>query len=427
MLEAPTQIHRPAHASQRSPFRLAVLVYEWSTHLMGGSIRAMTFVRWLANSGWRVTVFTATPPEEWPETMEGVTVHHVPSPERQLGGGISAEGGSQLKRNPTWLKALGSIKSLLPLERQLSWYPGLWRAVPGICARESVQALLTVVAPNVLMPIGHHLARRVGIPHVIDLRDDFADRKHVESITGSYQALLNRYGHRYLRQAAAVSVVSPVTRKRLAGIGIESRVVMNGYVEGHFAHLPWEASPVPSDGPLRIMHLGWLGDFRSIAPLVRAIDGFQDPGAVRIDHYGLIDPGQEAILTAAACPTQVHPQVPHGEAVALMAQSDVLLAIPGDRVPAALTGKLFEYLRTRRPVMLLAAPGAARELGHAAGILAVCDPRDVKGIRSKLEHLLESKRDGVLRATADPEFVRKLDREAGARKMEALLARVIAA
>lgn len=404
---------------------VAVLVYEWTAVLMGSSIRAITFVQALAESGWRVTVITATPPDHWPDPIAGVDVHHVRSPERKLGGGISADGDSRLGGNPRWLNALASLKKALPLERQISWFPALLRHVPGICRAAGIDVVLSVIAPNVLMPMGHQLARKLGLPHVIDLRDDFADRKHVEPISASYQSLLNAYGHHYLRKAAGVSVVSPVTRERLAARGIPSSVIMNGYVGSHFEHLSWEAEPVPTRGPLQVTHLGWLGAFRSIGPLLQAIGALSSPEAIRIDHYGLIDPSQEALLRDAPCPSFAYPQVPHREAVTLMAKSDVLLAIPGNRVPAALTGKLFEYLRTRRPILLIAGPGAARDMAHRLGIRSVCSPDDVPGIRAELQELLRLKRSGQLRATSDPDMVRDLDRRRSAQSMVSLLESVV--
>lgn len=404
---------------------VAVLVYEWTTRLMGSSIRAITFVRALAESGWRVRVITATPPDQWPDPMDGVRVHHVRSPERKLGGGISANGSSQLGGNPGWMKAMAGLKKALPLERQLSWFPALWRHVPGICQDAGTDVFLSVIAPNVLMPIGHHLARKLGLPHVIDLRDDFADRRHVEPVSASYQSLLNGYGHHYLRKAAAVSVVSPITRDRLAGLGIPSTVILNGYVGSHFQHLSWEAESVPTGGPLQVTHLGWLGAFRSIKPLLEAVGSLSDPEAIRIEHYGLIDPSEEALLRDAPCPAFVRPQVPHREAVTLMAKSDVLLAIPGNRVPAALTGKLFEYLRTRRPILLIAGPGAARDLAQRLGIRSICSPDDAPGIRAELQELLRLKRSGQLRATSDPAMVRDLDRDRSARSMVSLLQSVV--
>ncbi|MFT5142182.1 MAG: hypothetical protein ACI80V_001727 [Rhodothermales bacterium] len=406
--------------------RVALLVYDWSTRLMGGSIRAFSFARSLPAHGWRVLVFTASPPEEWPEPMPGVEVCHVPSPERRFGGGISADANdSRLGTNPGWLRRMSAVKRLLPLERQLSWYPSFWRTVPGRCV--DVDAVLTIVAPNVMMPLGHALARKLGVPHVIDLRDDFADRHRVEPITRSYQGVLNGYGGFFTRRAAAVSVVSPVTVDRFRAEGTEATLIMNGYVEDHFSIVPWEAAPAQSNGPLRLVHLGWLGDFRSIAPLVRAV-ALLSPAAqaeVSVEQYGLIDPGQEDILNACACTTRVRPQIPHAEAVAVMHDADVLLVIPGDSLPAAMTGKLFEYLRARRHILLIAGDGAAGILARSAGIESIVHPDDAAGLAGTLEGLLARKRAGSLMATSEPDIVRTFDRRQGARQLADLLNKAV--
>ena len=387
----------------------------------------MSFAENLPGHGWDVTVVTASPPAEWPHMPEGVSVHHVPSPERKLGGGISTEADSRLDANPPWLKALGAVKGLLPIERQLSWYPRLWRAAFRIFRAAGVEALVTVVAPNVMMPIGHAIARRLGVPHHIDLRDDFADRRLVEPVTASYQALLNAYGHACLRRAQGISVVSPVTEDRLHALGLRARLVMNGYVEAHFRDVPWRARSVPQDGPLRLVHLGWLGDFRSIGSLTEAVACLdRDTRAqLQIDQFGLIDPAQAKLLADCPCPTAVHAQLPHQEAIRRMLEADMLVAIPGDSVPAALTGKLFEYLRTRRPVLLIAGDGAARQLAERAGIRRLVRPGDVQGLAALLRDSLKAKRVGTLIAESDEAFVRGLERRNGAELLARELDRLV--
>lgn len=430
MVEPALDIMAPDTAAADRPTPkgcIGMIVYEWSRLHIGGSIRAITFARVLAERGWRLEVFTASPPEEWPDSIDGVSVHHVPSPERSYGGGISVDqSDSELGGNPAWLRALSSVKALLPLERQLAWYPEFWRRVPDRCRAAGVDRILTIVAPNVMMPLGHHLANRLKVPHVIDLRDDFADRHAVEPITRSYQRLLNAYGQYYLRRASAVSVVSPVTRDRLLKLDIPATVIMNGYVEEHFADVKWEASAVSPEGRLRILHLGWLGDFRSIRPLIEAVSGLPNPEAVQIDQFGFVDAGQAEFLAGAPCRAEIHPQIPHQEAIRRMQEADVLLAIPGDRVPAAMTGKLFEYLRARRPVLLLTGDGAARQLAEAAGVRYLCDPRSKDHLREAVESLLAEKAAGTLRAETDPAFVRTLDRAIGAERMDQVLQEVAA-
>jgi hypothetical protein len=358
--------------------------------------------------------------------MPGVEVCYVPSPERGFGGGISADANdSRLGANPGWLRRVSAVKRLLPLERQLSWYPSFWRTVPQRC--EDVDAVLTIVAPNVMMPLGHVLSRKLGVPHIIDLRDDFADRHRVEPVTRSYQRLLNGYGGVFTRRASAVSVVSPVTVDRFRAEGIEATLIMNGYVEDHFSSVPWEASPAESDGPLRLVHLGWLGDFRSIAPLVEAVARL-NPAVqeeLSVEQYGLIDPRQEDILSSCMCSTHVRPQIPHSEAVSVMRDADVLLVIPGDSLPAAMTGKLFEYLRARRHILLIAGDGAARVLAESAEIESIVRPDDADGLAGILERLLARKRSGGLTATSEPEVVRTFDRRQGAGQLADMLNKAV--
>jgi glycosyltransferase involved in cell wall biosynthesis len=408
--------------------RVAFLVYDWSVRLMGGSIRAITFVRALPALGWDVLVITASPPDEWPEMPAGVEVHYIPSPERGFGGGISADTDeSRLDANPGWLRRLSSIKKWLPLERQISWFPAFFRSAPARCRDAGISAVVTVVAPNVMMPLGHFLAARLGVPHFIDLRDDYADRHRVEPISSMYQRILSQYGDFFTRRAEAITVVSPVTRDRFVERGVDARLIMNGYVEDHFAGVPWLPVVSGAGGSLRVVHLGWLGNFRSIAPVVEAISELKESErqALRLEHHGLLDPEQARLLGECACETVIGPQIDHAQAIRLMVEADVLLAIPGDQLPAAMSGKLFEYLRARRPILLVAGSGAARDLAVRAGVGTIAEPQDVAGIARCLRGLMKDKRAGDLSPASEPGFVETLERSTGSRQLSSLLQEVL--
>ena len=400
--------------------RSCVLIsYDFTTRIAGASHRALAFVRALTKLGFHVLVITSTPKEDFPAVPDGVRLLSIPSCERTWGGGIQAGDTPSLGGNPTWLRALSPIKTLLPLERQLSWTWPFLRKAPVHCRGLDVAAVITITAPYSMMPLGHALARRVGALHVIDLRDDWVDRFR----SGWRDAVSRRIGNAavmaYARRAAVVSAVNFTAVRRLEALGVSVRLVPNGFVESSFAEIPMVARPVEPTGPLEVVHLGWMSAFRDLSGFVHGLESLAAIGLgseFRFTQIGLIDEDQRDLLERSPVRERIRieVQVPHEEAVRRMANADVLLAVPGHEIPGALSGKLYEYLRSRRPILLLARPGAAVSLLQAAGEDWIADPDDEKAIASLLEAMVRAKRDGGLVARSKPDFVKQFDRDLAA-------------
>lgn len=412
---------------QKEEASCLLLSYDFSERIMGGSVRMVKFARYLPAHGWTPQVVTASPPDEHPALPSG-RIHYVPSWERRFGGGITVgpDGQGVLGQNPAWLRRLAGLKTLLPLERQAAWFPALRRALPALLAAGPVRVVVSTAAPYVMLLFGQWLARRLGVPHVVDIRDDWQDRYRIERRSWLNRAGLDAYAGSVLRHADAVITVSPPIVRRLEAYGTPVHFIPNGYDEADFAGVPMAAEPVPSGGPLRLMHLGWLGDFRSAAPLLDSLRTLieRDPAlrdAFRFEQYGLIDPGQKRLLEAAGPMVRVHPQMPHEAALRRMCEADVLVVIPGSGIPAALTGKVFEYLRARRPILLWAGDGAAQDLAAEVGMRWAVREGDTVALTRALEEMLVLKRAGRLRTHTDPARIREFARERGAARLASIL------
>jgi hypothetical protein len=121
--------------------------------------------------------------------------------------------------------------------------------------------------------------------------------------------------------------------------------------------------------------------------------------------------------------------VTYAEALRVQREADaLLLLIPraSGHGPAIVSGKVFEYVAARRPILAIVPPeGAAAELvrGLAAG--PVHDPEDVAGIARSLESLLDEwRRDGLPDRDYAEEDCERISRRARARELAAVLERV---
>jgi glycosyltransferase involved in cell wall biosynthesis len=142
---------------------------------------------------------------------------------------------------------------------------------------------------------------------------------------------------------------------------------------------------------------------------------------------GMFDEQQEAAARALvpAVSLTVMSFVEHRKALELMAACDALVVLSNEEEagPAALTGKVFEYLALRRPILAVSPAGACQQLVLENSAGAWAESRDVPGIRSAIRQVVSQVLDaGWTGAPAD--LLRRYDREEQARQWAELLDRV---
>ena len=120
------------------------------------------------------------------------------------------------------------------------------------------------------------------------------------------------------------------------------------------------------------------------------------------------------------------PYLPRREALALQRDSEALLLLIPDaagRGRGVLSGKIFEYLASERPILAVVPPGgAAAELIEQAGAGVIIAPDDVDGIARSLAELERQHRAGTLvRPSLSPEVRARLSRTARAKDLLAML------
>ena len=418
------------------PEVIGVVAYDFSERVMGGSIRIIHLVQYLARLGYRVHVVTSTPQADQPQ-FPGVSVHHLPSIDRRFGGGIhSTRESSSIFLRPRGLRRLAAlVQYLLPIERQFLWRSAVLRDGKKIFEESQISLLITTSSPYTALKLGNTLSAQLGVKHLADIRDDWSDRNRIDFSSKLAKWLRERSLNKQIAKADHVTVVSPLTKRRFASIGVEATLVRNGFREEDFRGIPLDQPVVRQDGVLLIRHLGWLGKFRSIAGLNDALaalavasPGFRD--AVLVEQVGLIEESELQLLQHPDLKDLflVRSQVDHTTSIELQTQADVLLCIPGINIPAALTGKLFEYLRSRRPILLLAAHGsAAAELGRSVGLRWIAHPQDSTTIARYLLEMIELKRSGTLGTQVPASMVPQFSRDVSARQFAACVHGLLAA
>src|SRR5262249_20131074 len=119
--------------------------------------------------------------------------------------------------------------------------------------------------------------------------------------------------------------------------------------------------------------------------------------------------------------------VPHQVSVRYLAESNVLFLcqIPVyESASTKLSGKLFEYLYMRKPILALTLPGLTSEILARSGLGVVVDPGDRAGIKKALRDLYLRWREGDAHPATDEAYINTFDRVRQAEHLAALCDRV---
>ena len=230
--------------------------------------------------------------------------------------------------------------------------------------------VVTTSSPDSAHLVGLRLARR-GFPWVADFRDPWVRRMSFDPPTGAHRMIQESLESRVVRTADRVVVTSEATRvdflARYPRLDPSHIVcIPNGYDEEDF---PTE-SPTP-DPEFSIVHSGQLNPERPISALLDHLDAFFSlrPAARAVCRVDLIGPRYredeiEVRRRGLQGIVRFHDALPHREAVRRLLSARVLLLMEqeSERGSLILPGKVFEYLRARRPILGLLPKGAAWDL-----------------------------------------------------------------
>lgn len=368
----------PAIADTR-PFRHVLLISAAFPPTGGPGVQRVTkFAKYLPALGWRPIVWTASQlaglpldPTLLTDLPSDLAIHSIPargltrSLRRSLRGMVCGRGiGASFARTIDWrLEALEANRSRP--DDCASWARASVRPVSKIIEREAVDAILST-SPA---PSNHMLAlavkRSTGLPWLADFRDLWTDdyRYLVESPS-------RRLAERNLEQEILESadVVIGVTERQteilaghLPGKSDKFVTITNGFDPADFERTDGiEVPGEPRDKPFTLAHVGRFDCWRSGDALVEGLKRFVDELRADRDCFELRIVGHcgrsaatRLQKTGVRCVFTGY--VSHSQAIGEMTRADaLLLSVPdGPNAESVIPAKLFEYLASRRPILVV--------------------------------------------------------------------------
>ncbi len=418
-----------------------IISYYWPPSGGAGVQRWLKFVKYLRDFDWEPVVFCPENPE-YPETDSSLFADVPPSLEvlklpiwepytlykrflgQKKGEKISAAFLSEKKKNKTledisvWIR--GNL--FIPDARKF-WIRPAVKYLEKYLAAHPADVIISTGPPHTTHLIALALAGRTGTPWLADFRDPWTNIDFYKELKLSSRA--DKKHHKLelevLQKASAVTVVSNTMASDFNKIHPRGyKVITNGYDQQDIAG----DSVVTLDSKFSLAHIGTLASARNPLTLWKALRNLlvSDPALAadleiklvgKIDH-SVITSLEEYGLTGFVRKIDY---LSHDRVVVCQQQSQVLLLIINNTPNAGmiLTGKFFEYMAAKRPILCLGPEDGDASLileETRAGLLAGFD--DVEKMEKHILHyyrMFQTNRLEVVSRQTEKYSRRELTRE----------------
>lgn len=380
-----------------------------------GAKRALRFVRRLPAHGWRPTVLTL--PEPAPAQRDPSLVPLVPAGlalDRGYAGGLAftvidavkerwsrsvgrTVGGGAARRRAGrgliyWLEDLA--EGLMVTDEWLPFVAAGYRAGRRLLAQAPHAAIYVCGDPNSAYLTGWLLARRTGLPLVLDLRDPWTLDPTIRRLKrGPALALEEALERRIFGDAARV--ILNTEQARAAHVARFPELPARRFATIHNACDPELVSPVrerpPADAPLTIAHFGNYHRLRSARVFLEGLARVAARRPVRFVNHGEVRPDDLAharrlgLDGSIACPGYL----PYADGPRALSRAHVLLLEQRNEAAVQIPGKFYDYLLARRPILSLSRNPELAEALAASGIGVEVDPSSPAAVAAALERLAD--------------------------------------
>ncbi|MXW13663.1 MAG: glycosyltransferase family 4 protein [Rhodothermaceae bacterium] len=394
-----------------------VVAYYFPPLGLSGVQRVVRLIRHLPEYGWQPTVITAKPrgyfayDESLLSLVEdaGIRVIRTKSldPTRLFRSGATVQAPRETRR-----QALSYISNWIFIpDNKLGWMPFALRAGLHQATVQCFDAVFSSAPPYTGHLIGRKLSQTLKLPLITDFRDDWVGNPRHIYPTALHRRLHIQQERQVLIQSSAITTVNrPILdaiEKRHRGINRRGEVIPHGFDRYK------DSARISARDKLTLLYTGIFYDTQKPDYFLRGISGFlaENPAMrpkISAIFAGLVPNGFADLVQTLKLEDVVQyvGYLQHSRVVELQQKADVLWMTIGSRPRASriLTGKLSEYMGTRKPILALVPSGAARETLIRYGAAYIVDPESEADVIQALHQITNDWNKGNL-PSPDKSFV----------------------
>lgn len=286
------------------------------------------------------------------------------------------------------------------------WNKFALKKAKEIITEHKINTIITTSPPHSTHLIGQKLKQELNLQWIADFRDPWTEIYYFNQLypTPIVKQIHLKMEKKILNQADKIITVSDDLKKILSSKIINKKdkiyVIQNGYDHDDFADKKLQNTP--SQDNFYISYIGTISKDYNISGFIEAIKILSQEikSKIKIRFVGKISEQiiQEFSENGLHNLIEIVGYVNHSDAIEYMLNSDMLLLIIPEikNNKGILTGKLFEYLASQKPILCL---GPAD--GDAAQIIAktqsgqTFEYKDFYKMKSYLTQLLDSQKQNT--------------------------------
>lgn len=369
--------------------KVLIITYYWPPSGGAGVQRWLKFSKYLLKSGIEPIVLTvdsqyATYPQKDPEleneipkqiivektkSFELYSFYKKVSPNKEIPfGGFANSVNLSLKE-----KILRFIRgNLFVPDPRRGWNKYAFKTACKLIKQHNIKTVITTSPPHSTQLIGKKLKKKFGINWIVDFRDPWTEIYYFKQLYPTrIVTILNKYLEKsVLTKADAVITVSDelkrLYKEKIRKNTSKITVIPNGFDEDDFRG----KERAKSSEVFYISYVGTISDEYNSAAFIEAVRKLpaEQLENLRIRFVGKVNPKTiEAFKNVGLFENiEIIQYVTHTAAIDFMLSSNMLLLIIPDvkNNEGILTGKLFEYIACRIPILFI-----GPENGDAAKII----------------------------------------------------------
>jgi glycosyltransferase involved in cell wall biosynthesis len=355
--------------------RVLIITYYWPPGSGAGVQRWLKFAKYLPSLGWEPVILTVDPEyAAFPATDDsllneistGLEIHKTKARDwfriyRKDKTRIPSAGFAANDNNSLTGKIIKFIRGnfFIPDPRR-GWNSYAFREACRLIETGGIEHVITTSPPHSTQLIGLSLRKKYPyIKWIADLRDPWTDIYYYDQFyhTPAARQIDAFYERKVLNTADRIITVGKSLKKifctKLPELQEKIEVIPNGFDEDDFSGIP-----VSDPEEFTVSYIGTLSDSYPVSGFMDAVSELTGSGyRIKLRFAGVVSPNQKKIILdmSGKSDTEFLSYVNHPDAIKLMMGSSLLLLIIPDHFSnrSIITGKLFEYLASGRPVLCI--------------------------------------------------------------------------
>jgi glycosyltransferase involved in cell wall biosynthesis len=394
--------------------KVLIISYYWPPAGGPGVQRILKFSKYLPENGWQPIIIApengtypaidTTMLEEIPEscivyrtkTLEPFTLYNTlkgnKNKKEMSVGMIGLQDKSRVQKLSNYVRA----NYFIPDARKY-WKRYVLKAVKVIMKEHKIDAFITTGPPHSTHLAGLEIKRKYKLPWVADFRDPWTNIYYNNMLprtakTKTKDAALET---KVVQSCDAMIVATEGLKREFEDRKNDIQVILNGFDQSDIIPLKLKKQEK--------FTLAYIGNFKpnqNVKALWDVLEELNAKGVIHSNNFclkltGKADQSITQRLTEGPLRqlTEIEGYVPHKVATQRMQEASLLMfIIPQDKNNGLiLTGKLFEYLASRTPLLSIGpVNGDADKVLQLAGRSGIIDYSDTKAMTSRIQHFIET-------------------------------------